>query len=96
MNKSDLIEEVASKANLTLTAADKIVNEIFDSMADTLATGDRIEIRGFGSFAVKDYEGYTGRNPRTGLDVTVKPKKSPFFKVGKDLKERILDSGKRV
>ena len=90
MNKSDLIEELASRANITLTAADKIVNEIFDSMADTLAAGNRIEIRGFGSFVVKEYEGYTGRNPRTGLDVTVKPKKSPFFKVGKELKERVM------
>lgn len=90
MNKSELIEELASRANITLTAADKIVNEIFDSMADTLAAGNRIEIRGFGSFVVKEYEGYTGRNPRTGLDVTVKPKKSPFFKVGKELKERVM------
>lgn len=94
MIKSELIEELASRANITLTAADKIVSEVFDSMAATLAADGRIEIRGFGSFVVKDYEGYTGRNPKTGLDVTVKPKKLPFFKVGKDLRERILDSGK--
>ena len=90
MNKSDLIEQLASRANLSLNTADKIVNLIFDSMADTLVAGDRIEIRGFGSFVVKDYDGYTGRNPNTGLDVTVKPKKLPFFKVGKDLKERVM------
>jgi integration host factor subunit beta len=94
MNKSELIEELASRANITLTAADKIVSEVFGSMADTLAAGGRIEIRGFGSLVVKEYEGYTGRNPKTGLHVTVNPKKLPFFKVGKDLKERILDSGK--
>ena len=93
MIKSELIEELASRANISLTAADKVVSEIFDGMAATLVAGNRIEIRGFGSFVVKEYDGYTGRNPKTGLDVTVKPKKLPFFKVGKDLRERILDSG---
>ena len=90
MNKSDLIAEVASRANLTHVEADKIVNEIFDSMADTLVAGNRIEIRGFGSFVVKDYEGYVGRNPKTGIETTVAPKKLPFFKVGKELKERVM------
>ena len=94
MNKSELIEELAASSNITHAAADKVVNEIFGSMADTLVAGNRIEIRGFGSFVVKEYEGYTGRNPKIGLEVTVAPKKLPFFKVGKDLKERILDSGK--
>jgi len=94
MNKSDLIEELASRANITLTAADTIINGIFDAMAATLVAGNRIEIRGFGSFVVKEYAGYTGRNPKTGLDVTVNPKKLPFFKVGKELKERVMDSGK--
>ena len=61
-------------------------------MADTLISGNRIEIRGFGSFEVRDYDGYTARNPRTGVQVEVKPKKLPFFKTGKDLKERILQS----
>lgn len=92
MNKSDLIEELASRANITLVAADKIINEIFDGMTEALVAGDRIEIRGFGSLVVKDYDGYTGRNSKTGLDVTVKPKKLPFFKVGKELKERIMDN----
>lgn len=94
MNKSDLIVELASRANLALGEADMLVNEVFATMAETLVAGKRIEIRGFGSFVVKEYEGYTGRNPKTGLDVTVKPKKLPFFKVGKDLKERILASAK--
>ncbi len=68
--------------------------EIFGSMAETLIAGGRIEIRGFGSFDVREYEGYTARNPKTGAEVTVKPKKSPFFKCGKELKERIMESGR--
>ena len=62
-------------------------------MADTLVAGDRIEIRGFGSFEIREYEGYSGRNPKTGLEVSVGPKKTPFFKVGKELKERIMAGG---
>ncbi len=89
MNKSGLIETVAAKANLPVAKADKVINTVFDAMTNALASGDRIEIRGFGSFEVRDYEGYTGRNPSTGEEVVVKPKKSPFFKVGKDLKERV-------
>ncbi len=90
MNKSDLMEELASRANLSLAVADRVVNEVFDAMADTLAAGERIEVRGFGSFEVREYDGYTGRNPKSGEDVVVKPKKSPFFKVGKDLSERVM------
>lgn len=89
MNKSELIEAIAARKNLSIVQADKIVNTIFDSMADALVAGDRIEIRGFGSFEIRDYQRYTGRNPKTGEEVAVKPKKSPFFKVGKDLKERV-------
>lgn len=90
MNKSDLIETVAARGNLTVGKAEKVINSVFDAMTDALAAGDRIEVRGFGSFEVRDYEGYTGRNPRTGKEVVVKPKKLPFFKVGKDLKERVM------
>jgi integration host factor subunit beta len=90
MNKSDLIETVASRAKLTNAQADKIINTIFDAMTDALVAGDRIEIRGFGSFEIRDYDGYTGRNPKTGELTEVQPKKSPFFKVGKELKERIM------
>ena len=89
MNKSELIETVAARKNLTRAQSETIVNTVFDAMADALAAGDRIEIRGFGSFHVRDYDGYTGRNPKTGEDVVVNPKKSPFFKVGKELKERV-------
>jgi integration host factor subunit beta len=94
MNRSDLVERFAVEKNISSTVADKIITEIFTSMSETLISGNRIEIRGFGSFEVREYDGYTGRNPKTGVEAEVKPKKSPFFKVGKDLKERILDSGK--
>ncbi len=90
MNKSDLVDEVASRAKITNVVAEKVVSEIFSSMAETLVAGGRIEIRGFGSFAVKEYAGYAGRNPKTGEEVTVKPKKLPFFKVGKELRERVM------
>jgi integration host factor subunit beta len=93
MTRSDLIEKLAVQKNLTLSVAEGVVQEIFASMTETLIAGDRIEIRGFGSFEVREYDGYIARNPKTGDKIEVKPKKSPFFKVGKDLKERILDSG---
>lgn len=90
MTKSELIELLAEKKNLSASTAEAIIHEIFASMAETLINGDRIEIRGFGSFEIREYEGYSGRNPKTGIEVTVLPKKSPFFKVGKELRERIL------
>ena len=89
MNKSGLVEIVAEKGKMTRKKAEDVVNLIFDSMADAMKGGDRIEIRGFGSFVVKDYESYTGRNPRTGESIQVKPKKLPFFKVGKELRELV-------
>ncbi len=93
MNRSDLIEQLAERRGISLAVAETVVHEIFSSMADTLIAGNRIEIRGFGSFEIREYEGYSGRNPKTGLEVVVKPKKSPFFKVGKELKERIMSGG---
>jgi integration host factor subunit beta len=90
MNRSDLIEALAERKNIPVNVAESIVHAIFGSMRDTLVAGNRIEIRGFGSFEIREYDGYTGRNPKTGIEVTVAPKKSIFFKVGKDLKERIL------
>ncbi|HKJ86991.1 MAG TPA: HU family DNA-binding protein [Gammaproteobacteria bacterium] len=89
MNKSELVDALASEKGLTYKKAEEIVNIIFDSMADTLAEGGRIEIRGFGSFIVKDYKAYMGRNPKTGEVIRVNPKKLPFFKVGKELRERV-------
>lgn len=92
MNKSELIEALAAKEGLSLQAAEAVVNTFFNSIAEGLATEERAEIRGFGSFKVKNYEGYTGRNPKTGELVEVKPKKLPFFKVGKELRERVDNS----
>jgi integration host factor subunit beta len=89
MTRSELIEQLAQNKGISITAADAVIHELFDSMTDTLISGDRIEIRGFGSFEIHEYGGYAGRNPKTGLKVEVSPKKLPFFKVGKELKERI-------
>lgn len=89
MNKSELVEALAAKKELSHKKAEEIVNLIFDSMRDALVHNDRIEIRGFGSFVVKDYKAYKGRNPKTGEVIQVRPKKLPFFKVGKDLRERV-------
>lgn len=89
MNKSELIEAVAERAKVTKKRAEEVVNLIFDSMVHAMVKGDRIEIRGIGSFVVKEYGSYTGRNPRTGESIRVKPKKLPFFKVGKELKELV-------
>lgn len=91
MNKSELVERISELAKLNKKKAEDVVNLIFDLMTNAMVTGDRIEIRGFGSFVVKDYESYTGRNPRTGESIQVKPKKLPFFKVGKELRERVDD-----
>jgi len=89
MNKSDLIETLCKESGITLNKAEEVVNTVFDDMSSTLAKGDRVEIRGFGSFKVKKYKGYKGRNPKTGEILKVKPKKLPYFKCGKELKERV-------
>jgi integration host factor subunit beta len=89
MTKSQLIEALAKAEGITLKAAEVAVNVVFQSMEEALAKGDRLEIRGFGSFKVKCYECYKGRNPKSGEIIEVKPKKLPFFKVGKELKERV-------
>ena len=92
MNKSDLISMLATRENLTDAQAARIVKSIFDGFKDALVKGDRIEIRGLGSFAMRDYETYTGRNPKTGDRIAVEPKRLPYFKVGKELKEKINGS----
>ncbi len=89
MNKSELIDALAEKIKVPRKQAEDIIELIFNSMTQAMVQGDRIEIRGFGSFVVKDYGSYRGRNPRTGESIEVKPKKLPFFKVGKELKERV-------
>lgn len=92
MNKSDLIDYIAQKTNLPRKRAEAVVNTIFDTMSETLVQGGRIEIRGFGSFVSKFYEEYQGRNPRTGEPIHVAPKRLPFFKVGKELREMVNES----
>ncbi|HBF42190.1 MAG TPA: integration host factor subunit beta [Desulfobacteraceae bacterium] len=89
MNKSQLIEALAKVENLALKKAEEVVNSVFEDMENALVSGERVEIRGFGSFKVKQYEGYKGRNPKSGEIIEVGPKKLPFFKVGKELKERV-------
>lgn len=89
MNKSDLIEELSKGEDLTKSEAEEVVNLFFGEMTNALVAGDRVEIRGLGSFKVKSYDGYKGRNPKTGKQIKVKPKKLPFFKCGKELKERV-------
>ena len=87
MNKSQLVEALAKAENLTLKTAEDVVNTVFKEMEKTLIRGGRIEIRGLGSFKIKRYDKYNGRNPKTGKIIQVEGKKLPFFKVGRDLKE---------
>jgi len=89
MNKADLILKVSQKENIPIKAATTIVSTLFDSMMESLEKGERIEIRGFGSFAVRNYNRYKGRNPKTGKLVDVPPKRLPHFKVGKELREMV-------
>ncbi len=89
MTKSELIDAMAARANLTKARAELVVNCIFDAMTEALERGEGIEIRGFGSFTVRPYKAYSGRNPRTGEPVPVPAKRLPFFKVGKELKELV-------
>ncbi len=95
MTKSELIEQLTQKTNLTKKKVEAVVNCIFDTMFEALVNGDRIEIRGLGSWFVKDYKSYQGRNPKTGSTVMVDEKKLPFFKVGKELKKRIDTESKK-
>ena len=89
MNKLEIVETLKTEAGLTKNEATVVVNLFFDEMANALANGDRVEIRGLCSFYVKEYKAYTGRNPKSGEQVEIKPKKLPFFKCGKELKERV-------
>jgi len=89
MNKSDLIDALAIRMDITDREATAIVNTLLQTMTDSLVNGDDIQIRGFGSFTVKDYDEYEGRNPMSGEKIEVKSKKLPFFKVGKELRDRV-------
>ena len=87
MTKSDLIDLLCEAEKMPKGRAELLINAIFDCMEASLRRGERIEIRGFGSFEIRNYRAYEGRNPRTGSAVSVKPKRLPFFKVGKELRE---------
>ncbi|MCF8068650.1 MAG: integration host factor subunit beta [Desulfobacterales bacterium] len=89
MNKLELISALKTEANISKSEAAKIVQLFFDTMSDAMAKDSRVEIRGLCSFFVKEYKSYTGRNPKTGDKVVIKPKKLPFFKPGKELKKRV-------
>ena len=89
MNKLELISALKNKSNISKAEAAKVVEIFFNSMSQALAEKERVEIRGLCSFFVKDYKSYTGRNPKTGEKVIIRPKKLPFFKCGKELKERV-------
>lgn len=93
MTKADLIAALEKQANITHKQAESVINIAFDAMIKSLYDDERIEIRGFGSFSNRNYKAYEGRNPKTGKIVKVPPKKVPFFKVGKELKEKV-DEGK--
>lgn len=88
MTKADMIGKIQEKVNgLTRRETEIVVNSIFDSIRDALARGDKVEIRGFGSFRLRGRRERVGRNPKTGEHVNVPAKKIPFFKAGKELKE---------
>jgi integration host factor subunit beta len=89
MTKADLIDIVAERTKLPRGRAELLVGQMFDCMVDALQKGEGIEIRGFGSFSIRSYREYQGRNPRTGEAVHVKPKRLAFFKVGKELRDRV-------
>ena len=89
MTKSELIAELAQRAELSKKRAEEVVNCVFHKMSDSHIDGSRIEIRGFGSFSTKDYQAYKGRNPKTGDEVDVRAKRAIHFKVGKELRERV-------
>ncbi|MBM4389289.1 MAG: integration host factor subunit beta [Deltaproteobacteria bacterium] len=89
MNRSELINAITDKLNLPQREVALAVNSLLEMIIEALEKGDRVEIRGFGSFTVRKYGAYTGRNPKTGKPVSVKPKRLPYFKVGKEFKEMV-------
>jgi len=91
MTKQDLIRIISVKNDLELPDAETVVNVFFNTMIEGLKSGKRVELRGFGSFSIREYDGYMGRNPRTGEPVSVPPKRLPFFKVGKEIRDAVND-----
>ncbi len=89
MNNSDLVNALKNRTALSAKESKNFCDTFFGAIKESLVKGDRVEIRGFGSFMVKNYKAYTGRNPKSGEKIHVTPKKLPFFKVGKELKEKV-------
>ena len=89
MVKSELIENLAERADITLAKAEEVVDLFFNAITETLCSGNRVEIRGFGAFTVREDKSYKGRNPKTGEKITVPPKRLPFWKTGQELKQRV-------
>jgi integration host factor subunit beta len=89
MNKMELISALKAETDISKSEAARVVQIFFDNMAEAMTLGERVEIRGLCSFFIKEYKSYTGRNPKTGARVLIKPKKLPFFKSGKELRERV-------
>jgi integration host factor subunit beta len=89
VTKADLFAAVAHRLKLPHPRAELLIDEVFSSMSDALMRGEGIKIRGFGSFTVREYRGYDGRNPRTGAVVKVRAKRLPFFKTGKEMREKV-------
>ena len=96
MTKADLITIIADKLKFPWTRAELLVDVVFGCLEQSMSRGEKIEIRGFGSFTVRQYRAYDGRNPRTGATVHVKPKRLAFFKVGKELRERVNDRRRSI
>lgn len=93
MTKSELIEVIASTRGLPQKYVEAVVNTVIESVVDAMKRDERVEIRGFGNFTMRHYDAYTGRNPKTGDRVSVSSKRMPFFKVGKDLRDRVNGNG---
>ena len=96
MNKSELIERLAEKSGISVIQAEDVVNLVYRKMRDTMVSGGRIEIRGFGSFVVKQYQAYQGRNPKTGEEIPISPRRVVTFRPGQKLKTRVegYDAGR--
>jgi integration host factor subunit beta len=92
MTRSDLTDALASEVDVSQNKAKAVIKTILETMASALVGGESIEIRGFGSFTVKQYKSYEGRNPKTGKKTFIKPKKLPFFKPGKELKVQVNEN----
>lgn len=89
MTRSELVDELARRSQLRREVAERVVDEVFQAMLDALVQGGRIEIRGFGSVKVREYGGYTGRNPKSGQEISVLPKRLPVFKISRILHEQL-------